>query len=52
MKLKVLGSVDHDGAQYAEGDVVDVKDEVQAAALIEAGVAEKAASRKAATVDE
>ena len=39
-KLTVLSPVRHDGVDYAVGDTVDVKDKAQAAALIDAGVAE------------
>lgn len=48
MKLNVLSPVVHDGKEYAEGDTVEIKDEAQAAALIEAGAAEAAAAKKAA----
>lgn len=38
-KLKALTPIRHNGTEYAEGDVLDVADKAQAAALVEAGAA-------------
>ena len=46
MKLTVLSPVEHDGKAYADGDTVDVKDEVQAEALIASGAAEALPAKK------
>ncbi len=48
MKLAVLSPVNHDGKDYAEGETVDIKDEAQAQALVDVGVAEVVVSKKAA----
>lgn len=48
MKITLLTPVAHDGAQHDEGDTIDVKDEAQAKALIEAGAAEEAGKKSKA----
>lgn len=45
MKVKLLSPVVHDGKDYAEGDAVEIKDEAQAQALIDCGVAEVVAGK-------
>jgi hypothetical protein len=37
----VLSPVNHDGKDYAEGDALTIKDDAQAQALIDAGIAKE-----------
>ena len=48
MKLTLLSPVSHDGRDYAEGDALDIKDEAQAQALIDAGVAKQTGKKSKA----
>ena len=48
MKLTLLSPVNHDGKDYAEGDSLDIKDEAQAQALVDAGVAKLAGKKSKA----
>ena len=48
MKMTVLSPVSHDGKHYDEGDAIEVRDEAQAQALIDAGSAEVVVTKKAA----
>lgn len=52
MKLIVLSPVVHDGKEYDEGDAVDIKDEAQAQALIEAGAAKLVHKKAVAEADQ
>lgn len=48
MKLIALSPIEHDGVAYAIGDDLDVKDKVQAEALVSVGSAVVAGTSKAA----
>jgi hypothetical protein len=51
-KLTALTAIRHDGTDYAEGDVLDVKDKAQAAELVETGAAAGTKAAAAAAADE
>lgn len=46
MKLTILRPVRHDGKRLAPGDVVDIRDEAQARALLDCGAAQVVAASK------
>lgn len=48
MKIVLLSPVVHDGKAHDEGDTIDVKDEAQAHALIEAGAAKQSGKKSKA----